>query len=345
MRVRIIGAGVAGLTAALELATRGFDVEVVEREPGPGLGCAWYAGGMVAPWCELESAEPLVAELGLEALDYWTRVVPVARQTGTLVVAQPRDESELKRFARRTRHYEEIGANRLAALEPDLAGRFGRALFFPTEAHLEPRAALQEIAGRLAAMSNVELRFSTDAAALRGAVDWTIDCRGHAARDTLDGLRGVKGEMLVLDRAELSLERAIRLLHPRTPVYVVPRHDGRFMIGASSVENEDATRVTARSVGEMLAAACALHPSFADAEVAEIGAGLRPAFADNLPRIERRGRTLFINGLYRHGFLVAPSLARIAADFICGKDVDRRIFHDGAETAAVRSVAIETEKA
>ena len=327
MRIRVIGAGVAGLTAALEFGKRGHQVELVERESGPGMGCSWYAGGMISPWCEMETAEPLVAELGLEALDYWTRSIPVAWRTGSLVVAPPRDQAELTRFAKRTRDYEDIGANRIASLESDLAGRFSRALYFASEAHLDPRKALESVTERLAALDNATLRFSTDAASLADDVDWTVDCRGFAARDTLDGLRGVKGEMLVLETGEISFERAIRMLHPRTPVYVVPRHDRRFMIGATSIESEEPTRISARSVAELLGAAYTLHPSFAEAEVAEMGSGLRPAFRDNLPRVERRGRTLYINGLYRHGFLVAPSLARAAADLAQGNVVDTRIAH------------------
>ena len=71
-------------------------------------------------------------------------------------------------------------------------------------------------------------------------------------------------------------------------------------------------RVTARSVLELLSAAYALHPAFGEAEIIETGADLRPAFPDNLPRIRREGRMIHVNGLYRHGFLLAPALARRA---------------------------------
>jgi glycine oxidase len=128
MRVRVIGAGVAGLTTAYECASRGAEVELIEREQGPGRGCSWYAGGMVAPWCELESAEPLVCQLGLEALDFWTRTIPVAQTRGSLVVAALRDLVAMREFARRACEFEEIRDNRIAELEPDLAGRFSRAL-------------------------------------------------------------------------------------------------------------------------------------------------------------------------------------------------------------------------
>jgi len=71
-----------------------------------------------------------------------------------------------------------------------------------------------------------------------------------------------------------------------------------------------------RSVLELLTAAYALHPAFGEAELVEIGVDARPAFADNLPRIRRRGSTVFLNGLFRHGFLLAPAMARMAADML-----------------------------
>jgi glycine oxidase len=329
MEVRIIGAGVAGLTAAYEFARRGATVEIIEREDEPGRGCSWYAGGMVAPWCEMESAEPLVARLGMEALAYWTQTIPVARALGSLVVATARDRADFNQFAKRTQEFEEIGANRIAELEPDLAGRFARALYFPREAHLDPRVALDVLARRLIAMANVRLRLGLDAADAGGQPDWTIDCRGFAARECLSGLRGVKGEMFVLDAQDLSFSRPIRLLHPRHQVYVVPRDERRYMIGATQIENEERARVTARSIVELANAAYAIHPAFAEAEIVEIGSDVRPAFDDNLPRVVVRERTIFINGLFRHGFLLAPALARRTADFVfkgvMSADVMRRV--------------------
>jgi glycine oxidase len=311
---RVIGAGVAGLCAAHALASAGVEVELVERAPGPGQGCSRYAGGMIAPWCELESAEPLVAELGREALEFWTRTVPVATTAGSLVVAPPREPAELHDFARRTAQFERLDASGIAALEPDLAGRFEAALYFPQEAHLDPRAALDALSAKLAALQNAAQHFGAAPSGRRP--DWIVDCRGFSARDALPKLRGVKGEMLVLRTTEVALSRPVRMLHPRRPVYVVPRGNGLFMIGATMIENEERARVTARSVVELVNSAFAIHPAFAEAEIVEMGSDLRPAFPDNLPRLTRRGRTLYINGLYRHGFLLAPALARRAAAVI-----------------------------
>jgi glycine oxidase len=318
--VTVVGAGVAGLSTALALAEGGAAVTVVEQSATLGAAaCSRYAGGMLAPWCEAESAEPLVTRLGDEALAYWPAHVPETQQRGSLVLAPARDTPELDRFARRTTGHERLDAAGVAALEPDLAGRFRAGLFFAREAHLDPRRALAALAARLSARG-VPIRFGETfdpTAPGRGTV---ADCRGFAAADTLPDLRGVKGEMLILRCPAVTLSRPVRLLHPRWPVYVVPRGDGVFMLGATMVESGERHRVTARSVMELLSAAYALHPAFAEAEILEMGADARPAFPDNLPRIRVQdgiwGRRVAVNGLFRHGFLLSPALARRAAAFI-----------------------------
>lgn len=306
-RAAILGAGAAGLTAAHELARRGVEVQVFDPAGGPGAhGCSWWAGGMLAPFCEAATAEPPVLRLGRAAADWWEAAcVPVARN-GTLVVAPGRDAGEVRRFARLAEGHETLDAEGVAALEPDLEGRFRTALFFREEAHLDPRGALARLAeavGPIRAPEAVE-------------ADVVLDCRGLAARDALPDLRGVRGEMAVLRCPEVSLSRPVRLLHPRIPIYVVPRGDGVFMLGATMIESEARGRATLRSLVELLSAAYALHPAFAEAEVLEIGADVRPAFPDNLPRLRWAQGRLHLNGLYRHGFLMAPALARMAAEVV-----------------------------
>lgn len=328
----IIGAGVAGLTCALELAARGVNVEVYEQAAELGAhSCSWFAGGMLAPWCELESSEPLVAMLGEESLAWWRLHVPETSCNGTLVLAPDRDAAELTRFAKRTTRYSLIDREMIDTLEPDLAGRFRRGLFFAAEAHLDPRAALTHIVQKLRALG-AQLKFGIaidiESLARPSPSHWIIDCRGLAGRKQLTGLRGVKGEMLLLRTRELSFSRPVRLLHPRIPVYVVPRAEGLFMVGATMIESDDRERITARSMLELLSAAYALHPAFGEAEVVEIGAQARPAFADNLPRIVRNGRTLHINGCYRHGFCVAPALARRAADVVLHDSFFAEVMHE-----------------
>ena len=375
----VLGAGVAGLCVATEIVARGGAVSLIDRGGGPGPhGCSWWAGGMLAPFCEGERAEEPVVRFGQAAAGWWERHAGGVTRAGTLVVALGRDRAELDRFARRSGGHEPAGPERIAELEPDLAGRFGRALFFPGEAHLDPRRALATLAERLAgqgiaivrgeapcggaappsqhspargegaAVADAALVPDRDALVgamvaradtsvsgsggsglapppLRGragegeatpATQHIIDCRGLAARDALPDLRGIKGEMVVLRCPEVRLARPVRLLHPRIPLYIVPRGDGVYMLGATVIETAERGRVTARSLLELLSAAYALHPAFGEAEVLEIGVDARPAFPDNLPRIRRAGPTIHANGLFRHGFLLGPALACQVADML-----------------------------
>jgi len=312
VRVTVVGAGVAGLTTALALSEGGAAVTVIERGSAVGVdACSWLAGGMLAPGCERESAEPLVSDWGKEALAYWPARHAATCQRGTLVVAPARDAPDLDRFARRTTGYQRLDAEGIARLEPDLGGRFRAALFFPEEAHLDPRAALVSLASLLEARG-VIIRFDTTFAPSAGS-ECVVDCRGLAAADALPDLRGVKGEMLLLRCPELTLSRPVRLLHPRFPLYIVPRAYNEFMIGATMIESAEKGAVSVRSAIELLSAAYALHPAFGEAEILEMSADVRPAYPDNEPRIEERGDRIFVNGFYRHGFLLAPAFAERAA--------------------------------
>ena len=319
----VIGAGVAGLTVATELVRRGEKVQIFDFAGPPGPhGCSWWAGGMLAPWCEYENAEEPVLRLGQQGIGWWADKVDVQRR-GTLVVAARRDLPDLRRFARRTENFAEVTAE-IAELEPDLPG-FAQGLFFEDEAHLNPRPALEALFAALRAQG-VAFHKRTAPEGLRDVVD----CRGLAARDQLTDLRGVKGEMLVIRCPGVTLTRPVRLLHPRIPLYVVPRGDGIYMLGATMIESEDRGRITARSMLELLSAAYALNPAFGEAEVLEIGVDLRPAFPDNLPRIRRRGGTIFANGLYRHGYLLAPALAQGVADLALNDTHSELVDEDSA---------------
>jgi glycine oxidase len=153
-----------------------------------------------------------------------------------------------------------------------------------------------------------------------------IDCRGLAAQPELPKLRGVRGERLVVRSRDVVLTRPMRLLHPRHPIYIVPWSEGRYMVGATVIESEDARPLTVRSALELLGSAYALHPALGEAEILEAGAGVRPAFPDNVPKIIVRGRTLYVNGLYRHGFLLAPVLAELLAGYVERGEMDERVF-------------------
>lgn len=325
----VVGGGIFGLWQAYELARRGHAVTLHEALPEAATGVSSrIAGAMLAPYCEAEAAEPIIQSLGLRGLALWKASYPGVVARGSLVVAAPRDQSELTRFARLTDGHQLIDAGRIAALESALADRFPRGLFYADEAHVVPRAALAWLAAE-ARRLRADLRFGApvaDAAAFAASGHLVIDCRGFAARPDLADLRGVRGEMAVVRAPDVGLTRPVRLLHPRFPLYVVPWGDHLYMVGATVIEREDAGPVTVRSALDLLGTAYAVHPAFGEAEIVELNAGVRPSLPDNVPKIVVRGRHIYVTGAYRHGYLLAPVLACLTADFIETGSIDARVF-------------------
>ena len=347
----VIGAGITGLWQAWFLARAGHNVTLIEASPETApfsASASILAGAMLAPFCEAETAEPVVHELGVKAMAIWLEQFPEIVKKGSLVVAHHRDQAELIRFARLTSGHKSIDRKELRVLEPALAARFSTGLYFPQEAHMEPDAIMSLLLARCRRLG-VDIRFgqpwqddgrNTDLADTN--YDYIFDCRGMAAREDLPDLRAVRGERVIVRSAEITLNRPVRLLHPRHPLYVVPwpetnalaarsrKHDDGqlFMIGSTLLESDDDSAMTVRSALEMLGMAYALLPAFGEAEIIDMAAGIRPAFPDNIPKIVRRGRHIHVNGMYRHGFLLAPELARQASEFIDGGSIHASLFID-----------------
>jgi glycine oxidase len=321
--VSVIGAGIAGAWQALLFAQAGHDVTLHERsDAAMTQSTSYWAGGMLAPWCEAETSEPVIVRLGIRSLDLWREHFPQTPFNGSLVVAHPRDRADFERFAKLTSGHRRLDAEAMRELEPSLEGRFRDGLFYADEGHVEPRRILPELHARFVAAGGT-LEFNSDVSpdALDGIA---IDCRGLAARDTQQTLRGVKGEMILIETDEVQLSRPVRLIHPRWPLYVIPRGGNRFMLGATSIESEN-NGVSVRSALELLSAAYAVHPAFAEARIVEFGSGLRPAFPDNLPRIAVNNQKIAVNGLYRHGFLLAPALAELTLGYVERGVIDNEV--------------------
>lgn len=316
-KIVVAGAGILGLWQAFVLARAGHRVRLVEKSAEPfARAASAYAGAMLGPFCETEAQAAEVRAPGLDAIKLWQRDFPPTVVAGTLVVAPARDLPELDRFARLTEGHRRVEAAELASLEPDLADRYGRGLFYPQEGHVDPIAAMAHLlAGARAAGCIADFGVDWDNAhAPPGTL--VVDCRGMGARAALPPLRGVRGERLIIETPDVHFSRPVRLLHPRHPLYVVPWGDGRFMVGATVIESEDESPVTVRSALELLSLAYALHPAFGEAQVIEQGAGVRPSWPDNYPKILPQETVIHVNGSYRHGYLLAPILAERVAAFL-----------------------------
>jgi len=143
--------------------------------------------------------------------------------------------------------------------------------------------------------------------------DFAVDTRGLGARGT-PALRGVRGELLWLHAPGLELRRPVRCIHPRHRVYLVPRQGDIVIVGATEIESEDTSPVSVRSAIELLSAAHSILPQLAEARIVRLDTHLRPATPDQRPHLHCEPGLIRINGLFRHGFLLAPALVEEALE-------------------------------
>jgi len=350
--IGIAGAGLLGRLVALELARAGRPVTLFDREPDARASCSWVGAGMLTPWAELDKAEPIIAALGTVCLDRWQALVatlpsPVFFQReGSLVVAHRRDMTDLEHFRAHVAagldepaRMEAVDGSRIAELEPELGSRFTRGIYFPHEGQVDNRAILPALGEALTRegvgmvrceIAEVGSGLVIDAGGRRYDMEIAIDCRGLGSRDRLRDLRGVRGELIRVHAPEVTLKRPVRLMHPRYPLYIVPREHGVYLIGATQIESDDLGEITVKSSLELLSAAYSLHPGFAEARVIETAVHCRPAFPDNLPRVTIELGLIRANGLFRHGYLIGPAVAETVVDLV----LDRPPRHDRLTPAA-----------
>jgi glycine oxidase len=327
----VIGAGLMGRLLALALARAGHRVEVHEAgAPDAASSAARAAAAMLAPLAESAVTEAGVVRMGSHGLQRWPEIIaqlerPVFfQQNGTLIVWHRQDAAEASRFARQMdttalampelQAAQTLDGAALSVLEPALAQRFSRGLYLPGEGQLDNRQLLTALLHQLETLG-VALHWNSSRSpeeftpGTPGQPDWVFDCRGLGAKPDWPGVRGVRGEVVRVHAPDVTLLRPVRLIHPRYPLYIAPKEDHVFVIGATEIESEDMSPASVRSALELLSAAYSVHSGFAEARLLEISTQCRPALIDNLPALRFTGeRTLQINGLYRHGFLVAPAM-------------------------------------
>lgn len=201
----------------------------------------------------------------------------------------------------------------VAPLAPGLKGTL-HAWRLIGEGHLFPTQAMESL---FRGANSVDWRWSTPIIRLGAntietadgthAFDWVIDTRGVGAASDIS-VRGVRGELLVLFAPGFELHRPVRLVHPRWRVYIVPRPGRQIVIGATEIESEDRSPISVQSTMELLSSAFSIFPSLAEARVLWTDVNLRPAMMDNLPLVDTQPGLTRINGLFRHGWLLAPAV-------------------------------------
>ena len=335
----ILGAGLMGRLLAVTLARAGHTVTVYEAQDAAYQGgAAHVAAAMLAPLAESAVTEPGVVRMGQHALTRWPQLLaqlelPVFfQQNGTLVVWHRQDAADAARLRLQfeTTHaalptlpaMQTLGSAELAQVEPALAGRFAQGMYLPGEGQLDNRQLLAALVHAMDQL-DVAVHWNTPkdtndfTPGTAGQPDWLLDCRGLGARAQWKELRGVRGEVVRVHAPEVTLQRPTRLVHPRYPIYIAPKEDHLFVIGATEIESDDMSPASVRSALELMSAAYAVHTGFAEARIVEIATQCRPTLPDNLPAIRQSAeRVLEVNGLYRHGFMIAPALLDVVLELL-----------------------------
>lgn len=321
--------------------------------PTAERAAAFTAAAMISPLSELVASELEIYQLGQKSLTLWPKWLHQLdcpqhfHQHGSLVVAHTNDFSELEQFKQDLHFKLNQQANldtdtniktsaenksndslqslqwltdkaSLNALEPAISQHFQSGLFLPSEAHIDHNEVLFQLVTQ-ARKLGVEFKENSptqpDDEALKD-FDLIFDCRGIGFKESArleDGFRGVRGEVIRIECKEVYLKRPIRIMHPRYKLYIVPKPNNQFTIGATEIESEDRSAISLRSSMELLSALYAVNPAFAEARIISQETNLRPAFMNNLPRIESlqskySSPIIRINGLYRHGYLIGPAI-------------------------------------
>ncbi len=351
--VLILGAGLMGRLLAWQLTVQGHAVDIRDAgSPDGNTSAARVAAAMLAPLAEAAVTEPNVVAMGQYALPRWRELIaqlpePVYfQQQGTLILWHRQDTGEALRFAGllgATQRAlptlpapENVHGQRLAELEPAVANRFHQGIYLPEEGQLDNRQLLHALLKALE-RHGTQVQWNTPCT-LDQALDWqtrhggwVLDCRGLGSQPdwTLPGptLRGVRGEVVRLHAPDVTLQRPTRLLHPRYPIYIAPKQNHIFVMGATEIETDDLSPVSVRSALELLSAAYAVHPGFGEARILELNTQCRPTLPDNLPAVRQPApQVLQINGLYRHGFMISPAVLDAVIEHM----------HSGTQTLADR---------
>jgi glycine oxidase len=333
----IVGAGLIGRLLAIALAQRGAKVDLFDKGDSAANGAAArIAAAMLAPLAESAITEDSVVRMGIHSLPRWKDLIgnlskPVFfQQDGTLILWHRQDASEAERFSnhlqnncRHNPHLAppvKLSGPDLVEIEPGVADRFMQGLFLPNEGQLDNRQLLDALLHELITLQvNCHWNTEVDPEQLRKNDSYrsVIDCRGNGAKNawssTVNSLRGVRGEVIRLYAPEVKLRRPTRLIHPRYPIYIAPKENDIYVVGATEIESDDLSEMSLRSAMELLSAVYTVHSGFAEARILEMATQCRPTLKNNLPEIRIQkdkgiSDLIMINGLYRHGFMISPAV-------------------------------------
>lgn len=331
MKAGIVGSGIMGRVLAYFLVNSGWSVTLFDKEsPSQQNNCSMVAAGLLSPIIELEHSTSFIFDLGRESLfQHWPMLIEQLpekiyfQNKGSILLSHPRDQAEMSRFIKSIANkinqktvFYEITQSEIFTKEPELS-QFNNGYYFPDEGQIDNQTLMRALYHYLIE-KNVTWKQQQVESLEPGKINYSskyenfdvvFDCRGLGAKDTMPTLRGIRGELIWVQANEVNINHPIRLLHPRYKLYISPRPNNLYILGASEIESEDNSPISVRTTLELLSAAYYLHPGFAEARIINSLTHSRPTLTNHLPIIQHTQGFIAINGLYRHGYLLAPSLA------------------------------------
>jgi glycine oxidase len=318
--VAVVGGGVIGLTVAWRAAQRGLRTLVLDAaEDG-----AWrYAAGMLAPVTEVEFGEDALLGLGLRALEgfpaFCADLAVDLRRDGALVVARDRDEAEeLEQLLEYRRKLglavERLRPSQARRAEPALAPTVRLVLDVPGDGAVDPRKLVAALSDAVeAAGGEIRRERVTDLGGL-SARQVVVAAGAWSGRLGSLPVRPVKGQIMRL-RDPQGQDLVTRTIRTREG-YLVPRGEGRYVLGATVEERGWDTAPTAGATHELIRDLAEVVPGVLELEIEELGAGLRPGTPDNLPIIGSAAGVVWATGHHRNGILLADVTAEAVASVL-----------------------------
>ncbi len=340
MKIGIIGAGILGRLLAIEFSKYHYQITLFEKDDkNSSLSSCATAAGMLNPWSEINESTALVFELGVLSLTRWQEITQkisapeILSHCGSAHVSSYGDKAKIDHLLKNLIKKQEglycipLDNSLKKQLFNKINSDFPYGFYLPDEKCIDPRLFITKSNDYFATKNNIHfcyetniLKFSNNTISSENNTenfDLVLNTTGYQGKSDLkDTLRGVRGSLILVEAPQVNLHSIVRLGHLRYPIYIVPRGEHKYIIGATTHETECTKPITVEANLELLSTACQFDPGFLEAHILDQRVNLRPSFANSEPKIQLLNNVYFLDGLYRHGITISPIISQYFGEFI-----------------------------
>ena len=339
-KIAVCGAGVVGRLLSLVLHKMGFDVTLFEKGKSSGEDSAsFYAAGMISPFSELEFGSERVFNFGVESLSLWGNLLKYLNledvfysKAGTQWFVPVGDTPAFLNLMRKKSFLQKKNT---ISHEFKVQRKSETVFHVAGEAQIDVRDFFRLSEKTL--LKHVDFRTEEKVSFLVNSsqsgflktnngiekFDLIFDTLGMGSQ--VQKLRGVMGEVIFMTAKDIQMNCPVRVFSGRTPIYIAPKKNGQFVVGATVVEGYDNAKTTVEGVHELLSALIAYDSMFSSGEITEIKSALRPSFSSGSPEVTYSDKVIHINGMYRHGYLTSPAIINSVVKKVFKKDIFNNI--------------------